>query len=159
MRSSNKAQDHFSLSLESFRNFCTHFLTASKFKVRIVSTRGPSGTKCPQWHLDHIPVRWIESLTGQGCHYIQGSGGVNWEAVNNLNDETMSIQDRNEFLVNQKLAKVSKGKPGEGVVLVGNGWSEYAKDNSLKLQGVIHKSPAPIQPWEGRVLLIQDICW
>ncbi|KAL3756143.1 hypothetical protein ACHAWU_005647 [Discostella pseudostelligera] len=39
--------------------------------ARIVSTIGKSGTKCPRWHADHVPVRLVMSLRGPGCEYVQ----------------------------------------------------------------------------------------
>lgn len=56
----------FQESMSYFQQLCYEMIpgmaTTPKAKVRIVSTRGSSGTKCPRWHVDHVPVRWIVSI-------------------------------------------------------------------------------------------------
>lgn len=58
----------------------------SQFKARIVSTRGTSGTKCPRYHVDHVPMRWVQSLVRPGCDYVVGSDGICWEAINGMEE-------------------------------------------------------------------------
>mmetsp|Transcript_16932 Transcript_16932/g.25617 ORF Transcript_16932/g.25617 Transcript_16932/m.25617 type:complete len:215 (-) Transcript_16932:398-1042(-) len=56
----------FQESMSYFQQLCYEMIpgtaTTPKAKVRIVSTRGSTGTKCPRWHVDHVPVRWIVSI-------------------------------------------------------------------------------------------------
>eukprot|EP00980_Cylindrotheca_fusiformis_P029414 scaffold23471_cov141-Cylindrotheca_fusiformis.AAC.11 len=73
--------------LLEYSNFClAQFSEPPKhFKARIVATRGRIGTKCPQWHRDHVPVRWIQALVGPGCQVVlPGSDGIHWEVMNAL---------------------------------------------------------------------------
>jgi hypothetical protein len=59
-------------SMQLFQDFCQeHVKDACQFQVRITSSRGTTGTKCPVWHMDHVPVRWIQSLVGPGCMWVQ----------------------------------------------------------------------------------------
>jgi hypothetical protein len=171
-------------SLEQFRDFCTENLRSTSsssrghdgymFKVRIVATRGPSGTKCPQWHVDHVPVRWIQSLAGPGCEMVTGNDSINWKLlINGLNnnnnaqedndtdDEFVvleeSVQDRNRALVETD-AKIYSAREQESVLLIGNRWVDYAKDGAQAstVPPVLHKSPTI--PWGlERVLLTQDV--
>jgi hypothetical protein len=42
-----------------------------EFTARLVASRGAATSiKCPLWHQDHVPIRWIQALTGPGCQYI-----------------------------------------------------------------------------------------
>lgn len=164
-------------SLQQFRDFCTrkllpvntqnqgHGLT---FKARIVATRGSSGTKCPQWHVDHVAVRWIQSFVGPGCEMVVGNiqQGVKWDLINGLNESdnndndnddvvAMSVHDRNQVLVNDRVVEIYQAKEMEAALLIGNRWADYAKDSTL-LPPVVHKSPTI--PWGcERVLLTQDV--
>ena len=155
--------EHLSQSLFIFRELCADKLTPiSRFKARLVATRGPTGTKCPQWHIDHVPVRWIQSLVGRGCEFVVSNDGVNWQAVNGWDDdETLVDSDvaaRNRALVDPQTATIRRATEGRAVLLIGNRWQEYSKDASSKyIQPAVHKSPASIPLWEGRVLLTQDV--
>jgi hypothetical protein len=155
---------HLSQSLLYFRELCTDKLTPiSRFKARLVATRGPTGTKCPQWHIDHVPVRWIQSLVGRGCEFVESNDGVNWQAVSGLDEEEDeplldSVAARNRALVDPHTAAIQRATEGQAVLLIGNRWQDYSKDASSKyIQPAVHKSPAPIPFWEGRVLLTQDV--
>ena len=147
-------------SLESFRDFCQgRIFGYNAFKARIVATRGPSGSKCPQWHVDHVPIRWIQSWAGPGCDFVTSSGGVNWSVVNGLDDDETfpSVEDRNRALVDSKAANIFHAKEREAVLLVGNLWNEFSKEKGSSLHPIVHKSPSSLPRWQGRVLLTQDI--
>jgi Protein of unknown function (DUF1826) len=88
-------------SMNLFTQFCLHHLqkreqgqqethnkhpqsslpSSVTLSLRIVSSRGTAaGTKCPLWHVDHVPVRWIQALVGPGCEYVADSlHDVQWE--------------------------------------------------------------------------------
>jgi len=152
-------------AMQSFQDHCTiHLRDCEAFKARLVASRGPCGTKCPQWHVDHVPVRWIQSLVGRGCQYIESDDGVNWAMINGLEDEdennlmTMTQADRNDALVDADVASIVQAQEADAMVLAGNSWPEFCKQGHLKfLSPVVHKSPAPIPFWEPRVLLTQDV--
>jgi hypothetical protein len=165
--------DSLTESLETFGAFCREELTdcnnSNKFKARIVATRGPSGAKCPQWHVDHVPIRWIQSLIGPGCEFVTNPDtGIDWSVVNGLlneedDDEDVvyaSVEDRNRALVDTKSANIYSAQEQEAILLVGNRWNEFAKTKTttpLSLKPVVHKSPSDIPMWQGRVLLTQDV--
>ena len=167
-------------SMQQFRDFCSDHLQSPHpghgmtFKARIVATRGLSGTKCPQWHVDHVPVRWIQSLVGPGCEMVVGNvqQGIEWDLINGLNEKAereeeddddddnddvvaMSVQDRNQVLVKDQIAQIYHGKEMEALLLIGNRWTDYAKESTF-VPPVVHKSPTI--PWGcERVLLTQDV--
>eukprot|EP00592_Proboscia_alata_P024121 CAMPEP_0194449992 /NCGR_PEP_ID=MMETSP0176-20130528/130465_1 /TAXON_ID=216777 /ORGANISM="Proboscia alata, Strain PI-D3" /LENGTH=378 /DNA_ID=CAMNT_0039277205 /DNA_START=142 /DNA_END=1278 /DNA_ORIENTATION=- len=45
--------------------------------ARIVASRGSRGTKCPRWHVDHVPLRLICALKGPGVVYLDESAEFN----------------------------------------------------------------------------------
>jgi len=145
---------------------------AKRCKARIAAGRGTAGTKCPQWHVDHVPVRWIQSLVGPGCEYVSNPDAVDWKRVNNLDDddETMSVRQRNSLLVPQSSSDeegsiVRVVPEGQAAMLLGNAWSEWAAEKHLvdggstvlSLPPAVHKSPELNNPWQGRVLLTMDV--
>lgn len=138
--------------------------TARRCKARIVASRGPIGTKCPRWHLDHVPVRLIMSLIGPGCDYIPESilphtsnnVYVDRHALNGL-DMDDSVR-ANRIIVPDERGVV-RSKVGEAVVLMGREWDtvdEAGKDDTGILHAAAHKSPS-LSPFEGRVLLTVDL--
>jgi hypothetical protein len=155
-------------SLEAFRDFCQDRMTVcDHFKARIVFTRGPPGTKCPQWHIDHVPIRWIQSWAGPGCDFVTSQEGVNWSVINSLDDDDddddddnyqfHSVEDRNRALVDSKVANICSVNEQDAILLVGNRWNEFAKETTdTPRKPVVHKSPS-IPVWQGRVLLTQDV--
>lgn len=124
-------------------------ISADQYKARLVASRGWPATKCPQWHVDHVPIRWIQALQGPSCQWIAANHHVHWDRINALElDNIMSVQKRNQRLVS---GPVQQAAPGTAVVLVGNAWPDHHR-----LAPVVHKSPDPLLPWEGRVLLTMD---
>jgi hypothetical protein len=142
-------------SIETFTTFCSDRVRdADEFSGRIVSTRGPGGAKCPVWHLDHVPVRWIQTFYGPGVMYVDGDH-VAWEKVNAL-DDTMSARERNRLLVNED-AKVNQVPEGGAVVLLGKQFNRHSKDPTVSMAPSVHKSPEIVNPWQGRVLMTMDV--
>jgi len=140
-----------------------------KCKARIVASRGPVGTKCPRWHLDHVPVRQILSLVGPGCVYIPESlassrkttsddvgSFVDRQALNHLDIEDTVMANR--IIVPNETGAV-RARPGEAVVLMGREWDTVGDDvvtSEEVLHAAAHKSPS-LSPFEGRVLLTVDL--
>ena len=127
---------------------------ATSFKARVVASRGSAATKCPQWHIDHVPVRHIQSLVGPGCECAD-SHGVQWDKVNSLSDATddLSLEERNQLLVGPS-TRIHQAQERQAVLLIGNRWKEFA---GYDLDPCVHRSPTGFHPWEGRVLLTFDI--
>jgi hypothetical protein len=179
-------------SLKAYKEFCrTHLLSFLpnhsdvRFKCRLVATSGPSGAKCPQYHIDHVPVRWIQTFFGPGVELIMGNEGVRWDALLNLDHEldnssddaaekfgdTANIEqaiswttvERNLQLVDANVATVYQAKEGEAVIMLGNQWNDVrdaleAREGTKtsKVKPVVHKSPE-LSTIQSRVLLTQDI--
>lgn len=142
-------------SITHFVNFCNdHSLATTKpvsFKARLVATRGTASTKCPQWHLDHVPVRWIQAMHGPGVEYVQDASLINWQAVNAMeDDDNLSVEERNALLVTDRQRPCCQASCA---MLIGNAWEEMA---GYPVEPCVHKSPDGLLPWEGRVLLTMD---
>jgi hypothetical protein len=143
-------------------------------KCRLVASRGNSGGKCPQFHIDHVPCRWIQTFLGPGTDIVlvddrDSDGGViNWEAFSNSrtgedNDEddeddivSWNVKDRNKLLVDSTRANVYHSKEGEALLLAGSRWNDYAAVSSSITKPVVHKSPVCSDD-QCRVLFTQDI--
>lgn len=139
-------QDLQPLLENSFATFQSLLPNKKNFKARVVATRGSSGTKCPRWHVDHVPLRWIQALVGPGCDYVMGSDGIDWNVVNGM--ETVD-EDANMELVDENVADVRHAPEGQGVVLLG-------AENEAGCFPAVHKSPS-LNPFQGRVLLTLDV--
>jgi hypothetical protein len=164
-------------SLCAYRDFCVAHLPLEEhlgknrrrvsFKCRLVATLGTTGAKCPQFHIDHVPVRWIQTFVGPGVEIVVGNNGVRWDAFcrdddtdeENENDAILwTPKERNKQLVDMNVANVYCAPPGEAVLILGNEWNQCVTQSSSKLimQPVVHKSPE-ISQLQPRVLLTQDI--
>jgi Protein of unknown function (DUF1826) len=131
-----------------------------------VSSRGEAGTRCPTWHTDHVPVRWIQALVGPGCMWIDDESGVegavNWQNMNNLDNDdddtviTSQQDDRNSLLIDKGRARIRQAKTGEGVLLFGSTWPAGTSSSSRR-RPAVHKSPDNISTFEGRVVLTMDV--
>ena len=147
-------------SMRDFCEFCQTHLQEPPlgYKARIVCTRGgPASTKCPQWHLDHVPVRWIQSLVGPGCEWVD-TEAVRWDRINALDEiEHANVRERNEILVDDDTRLHHQAAQGQAVLALGTKWSKMAKDEFRGVSPCVHKSPTGLQPWEGRVLLTMDV--
>jgi len=93
-------------SLDAFPNFAVeNFHSVAGFQVRMQATRGNDGTKCPYWHTDDVPLRWIQSLTGPGCEFVASSKGVAWENMAN---------DNSYERVDERIATIHRVKNARG---------------------------------------------
>jgi Protein of unknown function (DUF1826) len=64
-------------SLETFTTYCQEIFAPVHqcYQARIITSRGaPANVKCPMWHIDHVPIRWIQSLAGPGVVWVNQDG-------------------------------------------------------------------------------------
>lgn len=191
-------------SLRAYRDFCqTHMLQGQsidvkaesmndcnccssirpqnqKLKCRLVATRGYSGAKCPQYHIDNVPCRWIQSMVGPGVELVNTSniddydgGVIRWNAFSHppaqrgenemIDDEdddivSWSVDDRNQMLVDASRADIYHSKQGEAILIPGSTWDEYSLSClPTSTKPVVHKSPEGLHSDQCRVLFTQDI--
>lgn len=155
-------QRNLETSMKAFQDFCEKNLSSSSgkkqsYSARIVASRGAPGTKCPIWHLDHVPVRWIQALAGPGCQWIRNNEAIQWDRINNL-DDNLTGKERNKLLIDADTAVVEQAAEGKAVLLLGNKWKDHCNcPSALGLRPAVHKSPDDILPWQGRVLLTMDV--
>eukprot|EP00536_Pseudo-nitzschia_multiseries_P000323 jgi/Psemu1/282249/fgenesh1_pg.4_\ len=197
-------EENLAESLCAYRNFCqTHMLKkrsvvsecdsdgdckgcsttgllSQKLKCRIVATRGHSGAKCPQFHIDNVPCRWIQTMLGPGVELVNTPGAeddscdvIRWDAFSNSparddngnkedNDDgdiiSWSVKDRNQMLVDSSRADIYQTKPGEAIIIPGSSWDEFSvSSTSDSTKPVVHKSPELRNNDQCRVLITQDV--
>ncbi|KAG7338969.1 DUF1826 domain containing protein [Nitzschia inconspicua] len=169
-------------SLITYRDFCKTYLIPFipkrdnnniRFKCRLVATIGTSGAKCPQYHIDQVPVRWIQTFVGPGVELVVGNKGVQWDAFQTANGEddddspiemekvSWTPEERNRQLLDPNLANVYRVQEGTAVLMLGNEWNNYVtsvhSSKGAQIQPVVHKSPIISSTTQPRVLLTQDI--
>ena len=151
-------------SMMVFTKFCESNLSSSKqkrvmiYKARIVCSRGQvASSKCPRWHIDHVPIRWIQSLVGPGVMWINPDA-VLWTTfiTPTNNDDYNDDSDDDNDRIDTKAAIIYQAKVGEAVMIQGNRWNEFSSTQKIPYP-VVHKSPTGLLPWEGRVLFTMDI--
>jgi len=160
---------------------CTSVLPQNqKLKCRLVATRGYAGAKCPQYHIDNVPCRWIQSMVGPGVELVNTSNVddydgrvIRWDAFSNspggggdeeiIDDEdddvvSWSVEDRNQMLVDASRADVYHSKQGEAILIPGSTWDEHSLSClPTSTKPVVHKSPEGLRSDQCRVLFTQDI--
>lgn len=133
------------------------------FRARIVATRGKKATKCPKWHVDHVPVRWIQSLVGPGCNYIERAGDnsqaqTEWNRIQHyLERDAVDAIIPNPGSSSSSQLQAHQAEEQQIILLVGKRWNEFTKECCQPfVPPVLHKSPE-IPFWQGRVLLTMDV--
>lgn len=166
----NEMCQDIAVSMQSFESFCSRKLPIQSdknaclayFSARLVATRGAAGTKCPIWHIDHVPCRWIQALAGPGCLWIENDDAIRWnnwelDLVDSDDkdkiaaDISLSNDQRNRLLIDKRIANVAQAPEGVGVILIGNQWIDRT------VRPAVHKSPDGLFPVEGRVVLSLNV--
>jgi len=149
----NSIEPFFQKSMSYFQKLCFDMMLSStnnlpKVKVRVVGTRGSPAIKCPRWHVDHVPLRWIQSLVGPGCDYVVDEEMVNRDALNALDwTGEHSVEEINHQIVVPALGATRQAPEGQAVILLGRSSSTPA---------CVHKSP-DLNLFQGRVLMTMDV--
>ena len=164
-------------SMTTFMNYCrTHFPPGqiASYKVKLDVLYGPTATRCPLWHADNVPLRWIQTLTGPGCQYLvePSSPDDPVEAVPNpfLDRVRYSDHEREgqlygphwkETLVRMSSVPVQQAPTGEPILLVGRLWYQHATTRKKKgvhyFHPVLHRSPQNVPHNQGRILINLDV--
>jgi len=122
----------------------------NNYKVRIVSSRGKKGQKCPRWHIDHVNLRLILSLHGPGVCYAAPIDDQ-CESFVNACSET-DTKKANEIIEKQFGNNIQYFEAGDYVILMGKEWENNDNANAA----AIHRSPS-LMPFQGRVLMTMDV--
>jgi hypothetical protein len=162
-------------AMKQFTIFCDHHhhhhpssheyssITTSSslsFTMRLVCTYGGSraGTKCPIWHVDHVPCRYIQTFYGPTCRFInhQRENDIIYRRIMTQQQEEeeqeveevssdpiidghrvggtiefLSVQERNEILLHGIDDKncIGQANVGEGIILIGKLWDSWTTTN------------------------------
>jgi hypothetical protein len=127
------------------------------FTMRLVCTYGGSraGTKCPIWHVDHVPCRYIQTFYGPTCRFInhQRENDIIYRRIMTQQQEEeeqeveevssdpiidghrvggtiefLSVQERNEILlhgIDDNKSCIGQANVGEGIILIGKLWDSW----------------------------------
>lgn len=144
----SKVQNELATAMAAFCTYChDHSLpNDNTFRARIVCGRGPTSAKCPKWHVDHVPVRWIQSLVGPGCEWTSTTVSCD---NNHTDDDDDDVVNNNDTL-NLNIRNRQVVPQGQAVLVHGNRWPGPEPP-------CLHKSPSNIPPWQGRVLFTMDV--
>lgn len=193
-------------SLRSYRDFCNVHILANRqhhdhqhphnddnhehvlghkhnnvrLKYRMMITRGGDGIKCPLFHYDHVPVRWIQTFVGPGVELVMDGVGVRWNAFYSFDrdddeEDKLTIEERNTLRVDANVANVYCAPSGEAVLMIGNEFdgsiegstsqkqqhhqqppAASSLSTSSRVRPVVHKSPK-VPAGQVRVRFTQDI--
>ena len=158
-------------SMKTFMLFCEENLDAGRilgYEIKVSNLQGEKATQCPAYHVDNVPIRWIETLHGPGSVYLDpeeytshyGNGGL----LRNMVDNTPPAKFREypgtkwkEEVVKVLEIKPSQAKAGQPIMLVGHRWADVAKDTQDSRDGVLHRSPTNVLKSQARILLVLDV--
>lgn len=93
-------------------------------------------TKCPRFHVDHIPCRMLLTLHGVGTEWIPNPY-VDWQVFDNLDTMEPPVESNRQ---------INRLTTGHWSILKGGGWNEH-------FRGVVHRSPSGVSE---RLLLALD---
>ena len=154
-------------SMEKFMEFCNEHLESDAiagYQLKLSVMHGAHGTQCPAYHVDNVPVRWIETLHGPGTVYIDSKKypyrGLLQNMVDNARPrdfEGLSTSLWKEAVINSLSIAPSQTRTGQAALLPGRRWSEVAKSEYLQREVVLHRSPTDVEKSQGRVLLVLDV--
>lgn len=151
-------KENIATSMESFVAVCANNLRPKAFKARLVCGRSASSAKCPRWHVDQVPLRYIQSFIGPGCQYLECNEPFANFALRPSNREiedddsdTSTLHDYCDRLVQRHPEFLYQVPEGDAVILTGNEWPGNHVDPC------IHKSPSGLMPWDGRILFTIDV--
>ncbi|KAL3904338.1 MAG: hypothetical protein SGARI_004968, partial [Bacillariaceae sp.] len=154
---SSLRQADLARTIHAFSTFCTrHFASHSikGYKIKLAVMHGSSATRCPAYHVDHVPVRCIKTMLGPGTVYLdcdtqQYNDSIQSVARNECPAELMprhygapelkEDEDFNErlhwkeVLVEQQAKEAdgilpSYAATGQAVFFTGGTWANFAGD-------------------------------
>jgi hypothetical protein len=141
-------------SIETFQNICESSVqNIDSYKIKVAAMYGRSGTRCPSFHTDYVPMRWIQTLNGPGCVYINPKDTVDFPHIQNLSGSYLDGSGK-ESVVKQSGVPVQQ-QTTKPMILAGGKFNSTKKPTLASLQGVLHRSPHNVRA--GRVLLTLDV--
>ena len=156
-------------SMKAFVDICESNLHHIQgYRLKLAAMHGKTATRCPLWHIDNVPIRWIQTMVGPGTSYVDDNSKTNpYLQRVRYPDKELEIQAGNnnphwkDILVEKSCAQIQQAPVGEPIVLPGYLWSESSKQqgtkNDSRFLPVIHRSPHNVQTDQGRVLLNLDV--
>jgi len=156
-------------SMKAFVDICESNLHHIQgYRLKLAAMCGETATRCPLWHIDNVPIRWIQTMVGPGTSYVDDNSETNphLQRVRYPDRELETRAGNNnphwkDVLVEKSGARIQQAAVGEPIVLPGCLWPASSKQqgtkNDSRFLPVIHRSPHNVQKNEGRVLLNLDV--
>lgn len=157
---SKRLQDILS-GIQAFVSFCNKHTDATikGYYLKISVMNGETATQCPFWHVDNVPVRYMQTFFGPGSMYIDPSiyyNGVHDRIINNDRPSDLAhYTNWKEQLVKTSGIEPCQAKLGQAAMLVGFRWPDMAGTFDSNRDPVIHRSPLNVN--DGRVLMVLDV--
>ena len=153
-------------SMMAFTQFCFENLNhVVGFHFKLVAKRGDDATFCPAFHVDYVPVRWIQTLHGPGTLFVDpqlhdNDNNVYIERIRQASATGSSHPGMPEWknqLMEQSGIVPQQAATGQPLLMVGSAWNHVAKPGQPTLPGVLHRSPPNVPRKQGRVVLVLDV--
>lgn len=165
-------------SMIAFQSFCQSHLDPKRlrgFRGKLAVLHGETATRCPSWHADNVPVRFLQTMCGPGTMYVDSTeyppekvqavlqrialrqSPPNWRKNN---DHDVNSGDWKDELLKESGIEASQAKLGQGMMFVGYRWQESLKGKHQSkdiLPPVVHRSPRNIPTDQPRVILTMDV--
>ena len=151
--------------------------------MRLLCTYGSDAAKCPIWHVDHVPCRYVQTLYGPTVLFFpdqHDNQRVYHRIISTAqqqhddddddeppsqppqdNYEFVSVPERNAFLlcdIDDMSRSVGHANVGEGMILLGQSSSSRSPPwNTTGKAAAVHKSPWIASPDQGRILLTINV--
>ena len=163
-------------SMKTFVKHCRANLRGIQgYRLKLSVMHGATATRCPLWHCDNVPVRWIQTFYGPGCEYVEEDEKNRTASTvpNPLLDRVRASDNGREAPIHgsqwkTKLVEMSEypirqSSLGEPTMFIGHKWNTFAflgsemDDDAPVRSAVLHRSPQNVPEGMGRVLLNLDV--
>ena len=148
-------------SIETFQQVClTSLDNVATYKIKVNALWESHGTKCPAWHTDNVPMRWLQTFVGEGSNYLSPEEAATNDCILQIFERmgrNATFEWKDEMVEKSGLKVLTPKHPGEPIIFVGNRWSVSKKREMPNLMPVLHRSPNNIPKNQGRVLLTLDV--
>ena len=159
--SNNERSQDILSGIQTFDSFCKKHMDGKikEYHLKVSVMHGRTATQCPFWHVDNVPVRYMQTFLGPGSMYIDPKiyyNGVHDRIINNDPPSGMAhLRNWKEHMVKASGIEPGQAKLGQAAMLVGFRWPDFARKLDLNRVPVIHRSPLDVK--DGRVLMVLDV--
>ena len=131
-------------SMKTFIGICeSHLTDIEAYKLKLHVMRGATATRCPMFHADNIPARWIQAMVGPGCEYLDENDARDNPYLSEVHNPTRGYDTMTkEFgprwkigLVEKSGVTIQRAPTGQPLVIGGCRWTEFSKKSRRRELG------------------------